>query len=134
MDEVRTDTAQAFGAPPHRVWWTLLNQRIDQVRALLPRRLQGVVQFEVARIGGAVDFFYLELRGTRTKEHDGIADDHDVWVNTTEDELAELLESDKGVEGALRASGKVELLTGLLDAVAGAQPAARSFIELRARK
>ena len=129
MGEVRTSFAD-LEVPAHRAWWMLLNQRIDQVRAGLPASLQGVVQFEVRNVG----FFHLDVDGKNTTGHEGLARKFDTLVSTSDSELAELLDSDDGVEGALKCTGNVALFTSLLDAVGDVAPAAKSFIELRARK
>ena len=96
----------------------MLQVRLDQVKRSLPAALKGVVQFEILTRGGTTEFYHLIVDGPKTVGGLGIVGGDDVWVNTSEEELEELLFDEGEVPGALRASGKVELFTGLLDAIA----------------
>ena len=103
---------------PHQLWWAMLQVRLDQVKRSLPAALSGIVQFEILTRGGTTEFYHLIVDGPKTHGGLGVLGDDDVWVSTTEEELEELLFAEEDVPGALRASGKVELFTGLLDAIA----------------
>src|SRR5262245_13876727 len=102
---------------PHQIWWAMLLVRIDQVKSLLPAKMQGILQFEIVTRGGMTEFYHLTIDGPRSAGGLGILKDADVWVNTTENELEELLFSEDEVQGVLRATGRVELLTDLLDTI-----------------
>jgi hypothetical protein len=110
----------------------MLLVRIDQSRAFLPVKLSGIVQLEILTKGGETEFYHLLVDGTKTKGAIGLAKDHDVWVNTTESDLEQLVHGEE-VEGALRAQGRVELFTDLLDAIQK-QGGPTSLLGLRGKK
>lgn len=118
---------------PHQIWWAMLVVRIDQVKSLLPAKLQGTLQFEILTRGGTTEFYHLTVDGPRTKGGAGLAKDHDVWINTTEGDLEDLLFSEDEVTGALRASGNVTLFTDLLDLMAK-QAGPANLLQLRSKK
>lgn len=118
---------------PHQLWWAMLQVRLDQVKRSLPAALSGIVQFEILTRGGTTEFYHLIVDGPKTHGGLGVLGDDDVWVSTTEEELEELLFAEEDVPGALRASGKVELFTGLLDAIAK-QAGPATPLSLRSKK
>lgn len=119
-------------ARPYRVWWTLLLQRVEQVRLKLPSSLRGVVQLEIEGASDTV-FLRLDVDGAKTRGRDGLARKPDCWVSTTDEELGRLLTSGAPVENALRASGRIELFTGLLDRLAELPPSG-NWLKLRAAR
>jgi hypothetical protein len=126
----RNDVNPASDTPVHEIWWRFLQERIDQLRAGLPRDLSGVVQFEVGRRRDPAAYFYLDVQGAKTSGADGRADSCDALVSTTEDEISELLFGEEPPQGLLRVNGNTRLVRDLLKALAAA-PRTQSWVGIR---
>lgn len=104
--------------PKHEIWWRLLQARLQQVSFGIPPKLKGTLQFKIDRSGEPPCFRHLVVRGRDVVGFDGLAAWSDVWIETSDRELASLLDDDQPPAGALRAAGNTQLAETLFKSLA----------------
>lgn len=128
-------TAQPVAALPSagRLWWALLQQRLQQVALKLPLDLAGVIQFEILADDASADHFFLELKGPRSRGQDGQAPQFDAKVVAKERAVADLLFAPQPPIGALLVHGDFGFYERFMRLLEGA-PAAKSWVGIRSQK
>src|SRR5689334_22371238 len=110
----------------------MLCTRLEQMRAVLPARLRGILEFEVATEEGDSFFFHFVLDGNKSTSGIGRATGEVATrVFTTEHAIACLLASDDTSRPApFSIDGNRDLLTAFQTAVENV-PSAASLISVR---
>jgi hypothetical protein len=101
------------------VWRTLLCHGIEARRHCLPSELIGTIQLEVHQARGEPEYFHINVEGPKTDVGDGLALEFDAFVSTSEQALGEVLYQPGARPGALKVSGRMSLVEGLLSGIAG---------------
>lgn len=105
--------------PAHEIWWRLFTGRVAQIEAQIATK-EGALQFEVARgKGERPHYFFLKFADGRALFGDGIITEPRVWIETSEGELAQLIDGEPK-KGALRAMGDTEFFEQILKTMANA--------------
>ena len=105
--------------PKYEIWWRLLQLRLQQASLGIPPKLKGTLQFKIDRSGESPCFRHLIVRGRDVAGFDGLAAWSDVWIETSDRELASLLDDHEVPAGSLRAAGNTQLAETLFKSLAG---------------
>ena len=87
--------------PPHRLWWALVQHRLEEARFFLPRDLQGAIQFCVE--GHQV--FHFIIDGHKTLALNGACPSSSTQVEMDDSAVAQLLFEPGSKTPAFRVSG-----------------------------
>lgn len=116
-----------------RLWWALLQQRLQQVATKLPLELSGVIQFEITAQDATSDHFFLELKGPKSRGLGGEAAAWNTKVVATDRAIGDLLFAPQPPIGALTVHGDFGLYERFMRLLEGA-PAAKSWVGIRSNK
>lgn len=92
----------------------MLLHRTLELASVLPSKLRGTIQFEVATDAGPLAQFHLRLAGTRTTFGDGVSEAIDARVSTSDRNLHALMFAASAPKDALLVSGNADLFLSLL--------------------
>ncbi len=121
-------TAPAFGdVPPHRVWWALVQQRLEEARLKLPDDLHGVIQFFADDPKAR---FHLLVNGPKTQALEGTVMAFDAEVYVDDPAVEAMLLDPTSAKPAFCVRGDHDLYLRFFERLTAAE-ATRSWLEMR---
>lgn len=125
-------TTQSPAQAPHLIWWALLEQRVSEVKLMLPAHLRGRIRFNVARADFGTSVLTIDVDGPKTElrssDRPGDAD-----VETSDALLERLLLDDTPPQDVFRVSGNRQLFEAFFRSLSNTTPTS-SWLDLQVRK